>query len=312
MTLFSFTDRPMRLGTRRSSLALAQSGHVARWLEEAHPGLRVELVPIITRGDRLPGDLSAAGGKGLFTQELEERLLDGRLDLAVHSLKDLPVTLPHGLGIAAYPKRADPRDALVSDLGASLEELPSGTTLLTGASRRRSQILHLRSDLEVLPVRGNVETRLRKWRSSGAGAVVLATAGLVRLGIQDQPIHPIDPNLLVPAPGQGVLAVQTLTEGPATSLCHAIDHQPTRWAADSERRLVALLGADCALPLAAWAQPTGGRGVELSAVVALPDGSRLVRAHAVSEDPATAATICAESLTAQGAQEILDQLRKPA
>lgn len=198
----------LRLGTRRSPLALAQSGMMARALEVCNPGLAVELVPMVTTGDVVAGDLAKVGGKGLFTQELEKGLLDGSLDLAVHSLKDLPVHLPAGLTVAAYPERADPRDVLVSELAEDLDGLPEGAVVLTGALRRRAQILLRRPDLRVEPIRGNVDTRLRKWREQGAGAVILAGAGLSRLGLTDLPAHPIPTDVLIPAPGQGILALE--------------------------------------------------------------------------------------------------------
>lgn len=302
--------RVLRLGTRRSRLALAQSGQVARWLEAAHPGLRVELEPIVTRGDRLPGDLSKVGGKGLFTEELEARLLDGRLDLAVHSLKDLPVHQPAGLCVAAFPRREDPRDALLSNLATDLSELPQGAILLTGASRRRAQVLAMRPDLEVRPLRGNVETRIAKWQRSGAHGVLLAAAGLVRLGISDQPIHPLDPEQLVPAPGQGTLAVQTREGDEVATLCAALDDDGSRRAAECERALVATLGGDCALPLAAWARTDGGQALRLVAVVAQPDGSRLVRAESLGTDPKSTAHQAAALLRQQGADAILDAVRR--
>src|SRR5947209_15253632 len=164
----------LHLGTRRSPLALAQSGMVARSLEAAHPGLAVELVPIVTTGDVTEGDLARFGGKGLFTEELERGLLDGSLDLAVHSPKDLPVALPEGLAVAAHPERADARDVLVSEDAEGIDGLPEGAIVLTGALRRRAQLLMRRPDLRVEPIRGNVDTRLRKWRESGAGGVILA------------------------------------------------------------------------------------------------------------------------------------------
>lgn len=287
---------------------MAQSGMVARWLEEAHPGLTVELVPITTEGDRLAGSLAGLGGKGLFTQELEAGLADGSLDLAVHSLKDLPSTLPDGLDIAAYPERADPRDALVSHLATTLLELPPGATVLTGALRRRSQILSLRPDLDVRPLRGNVETRLNKWQSTGAAGVILAAAGLARLGLDNYPIHPLAPSALLPAPGQGTLAVQTQCESRAEALCRVLDHRPTRQCSEAERALVRAMGGDCALPLAAWARSDGDR-LRLSALVAAPDGRTLVRAEALGDAPLLIAERCAESLREQGAERILAAVR---
>ena len=270
---------PLRLGTRGSALALAQSGQMARALEAAHPGLRVELVPLVTRGDRLPGDLAKLGGKGLFTEELERGLLDGSLDLAVHSLKDLPVALPEGLAIAAFPRRADPRDVLVSEAASDLDGLPAAAVVLTGALRRQAQILLRRPDLRVEALRGNVDTRLRRWRESGAGGLVLAGAGLARLGLLAAaadagdprgtaglpattalpattvlPVHPLAPEVMLPAPGQGTLALEVRRGGRAEPLCHALNDDATAAAAAAERRVVAAFGGDCTLPLAAWAR----------------------------------------------------------
>jgi hydroxymethylbilane synthase len=305
------TERSLRLGTRRSALALAQSGMVARALEAEHPGLAVELVPVVTSGDVIPGDLSEVGGKGLFTLELERGLLDGSLDLAVHSLKDLPVTLPEGLTVAAYPDRADPRDVLVSELAADLDGLPEGAVVLTGALRRRAQILLRRPDLRVEPIRGNVDTRLRKWRESSAGAVVLARAGLARLGLLDLPAHPLSPEVLLPAPGQGTLAVEVRAGGSAGPICHVLDHSPTARAAEAERRIVAAFGGDCTLPLAAWARPDGTDGrIRLTGLLATPDGRYVARGEAVGDSPAEAAEACVTAMREDGAEEVRARIRR--
>lgn len=299
------TERSLRLGTRRSALALAQSGMVARALEAEHSGLTVELVPVVTSGDIIPGDLSEVGGKGLFTLELERGLLDGSLDLAVHSLKDLPVTLPDGLTVAAYPDRADPRDVLISELASDLDGLPEGAVVLTGALRRRAQILLRRPDLRVEPIRGNVDTRLRKWRESGAGAVILAQAGLARLGLLDLPAHPLPPEVLLPAPGQGTLALEVRAGGPAEAICRVLDHSPTARAAEAERRIVAAFGGDCTLPLAAWARPEGTDGrIRLTALLATPDGHHAARGEAVGDSPAEVAEACAAAMREDGAEEV--------
>jgi hydroxymethylbilane synthase len=300
----------LRLGTRRSPLALAQSRLVARALEAAHPGLVVELVPRTTTGDVLPGDLTQHGGKGLFTRELEEGLLDGTLDLAVHSLKDLPAALPVGLIVAAYPERADPRDVLVSAVAAAIDELPEGSVVLTGSLRRRAQLLARRPDLAVEPVRGNVETRLRKWRETGAAAVVLAAAGLDRLGLAELPAHPIPPEAMLPAPGQGTLAVEVRQGGQAEGLCRALDHPPTAHAAAAERAVVAAFGGDCTLPLAAWARGEPGKGVRLDALIASPDGRRIARGEGTGTTPAEAARACIAALRAAGADEVLAELSR--
>jgi len=300
----------LRLGTRKSPLALAQSGQVARALEARHPGLAVELVPVVTAGDVTPGDLAAFGGKGLFTRELERGLLDGSLDLAVHSLKDLPVALPDGLAVAAYPERADPRDVLVSEIAADLDGLPAGAVVLTGSLRRRALILLHRPDLAVEPLRGNVDTRLRKWGESGAAGVVLAAAGLARLGLADLPAHPIPPSVLLPAPGQGTLALEVRDSAPAFTLCRALDHPATARAAAAERRVVTAFGGDCTLPLGAWAREEADGGIRLTASLATPDGRRAARGEGAGADPETAAAACIEALRADGAEGVLAAIRE--
>ena len=300
--------RRLRLGTRKSPLALAQSSWVARRLEDLHPGCTVELVPIVTQGDRTPGDLAAFGGKGLFTEELESGLLDGTLDLAVHSLKDLPVHLPEGLEVASYPPREDPRDALVSATAGSLDELAPGDVVLTGALRRRAQVLHWRPDVRVEPLRGNVGTRVRKWREAGAAAVVLAFAGLRRLDLEeDLPIHPLDAERFIPAPGQGTLAVEVKVGSPAAALCQGLDHQPTREAAAAERRIVEALGADCTLPLGAWCRAQDGQ-LRVLAVLATDDGERMARAEGRGDTPREAADACLAALAANGSEAIRAEL----
>ena len=298
----------LRLGTRRSQLALAQSGLMARALEARWPGLSVELVPIVTTGDIVPGDLAKVGGKGLFTQELETGLLDGSLDLAVHSMKDLPVRLPEGLVVAAHPERADPRDVLVSKAADSIDGLPEGAVVLTGALRRKAQILMRRPDLRVEPIRGNVDTRLRKWRESGAGGVILAGAGLQRLGLADLPAHPIPTDVMIPAPTQGTLALEVRTGSPAETFCRALDHASTARAAAAERRVVAAFGADCTLPLAAWAREEGGH-LYLIGLLATPDGRHVARGEATGADPQEVAAACVEAMRREGADGVLERIR---
>jgi hydroxymethylbilane synthase len=290
---------------------MAQSGLVARDLEAEHPGLDVELVPIVTTGDVVTGDLSRFGGKGLFTKELESGLLDGSLDLAVHSLKDLPVTLPDGLTVAAYPRRNDCRDVLVSEDAEDLDHLPEGAIVLTGALRRRAQILMRRPDLRVEPIRGNVDTRLRKWRELGApGGVILAGAGLNRLALQHLPIHPLDPEVMVPAPGQGTLALETRAGGMASDLCKALNDADTARAAEAERRVVAAFGGDCTLPLAAWARQDGeDRQIRLTGLLATPDGRHAARGEAVAATPREAADACVAAMRENGADEVLERIR---
>jgi hydroxymethylbilane synthase len=305
----------IRLGTRRSPLALAQSGMVARSLEAAHPGLDVELVPIVTTGDVVTGDLSRFGGKGLFTKELEGGLLDGSLDLAVHSLKDLPVTFPDELIIAAHPQRADARDVLVSEDAEDLDGLPEGAIVLTGALRRRAQILMRRPDLRVEPIRGNVDTRLRKWRDTRAGGVILAGAGLHRLALLHFPVYPVPPEVMLPAPGQGTLALQVRAGGMAAPLCRVLDDPDTARSAEAERRVVAAFGGDCSLPLGAWARADGlsdGKNnghLRLTALLATPDGRHSARGEAVGATPQEAADACVAAMRENGADEVLERIR---
>lgn len=302
----------LRLGTRRSALALAQSAMVAEALRRAHPGIAVELVPLVTRGDRARASLAAIGGKGLFTAELEAGLLEGSLDLAVHSLKDLPVRLPAGLVIAACPERADPRDVLVSEAAATLEDLPAATVVLTSSLRRQAQVLRLRSDLVVEPVRGNVDTRLRQWRvRGGPAALLLAAAGLARLGLTSEtlPAHPLDPERFLPAPGQGILAVEVRAGTRADGLCRALDHAPSARAARAERAVVAAFGGDCTLPLAAWARTDGAGRLRLTALVVTPDGTAAAGGEASGDDPDEVARACVEAMRRAGADAVLARLR---
>ncbi|HVR30093.1 MAG TPA: hydroxymethylbilane synthase [Thermoanaerobaculia bacterium] len=301
----------LRLGTRASALALAQSRLVAGALAELHPEVDVELVPIVTRGDTTPGPLAVLGGKGLFTAELEAGLLEGSLDLAVHSLKDLPVELPPGLAIAAHPPREDPRDVLLSSRAATVDELAPGARVLTGSLRRRAQLLRRRGDLVVEDIRGNVDTRIRKWRESGAEGLVLAAAGLRRLGIEDAEVgaHPLPADVVVPAPGQGILAIECRAGSHAFELCRALDDASTARAARAERSVVAALGADCTLPLGAWArQEDGGSGEEglaLSVFLASRDARHWLEATVHARDPDSVAAAAVERLRRDGAAAIL-------
>lgn len=303
-------SRPLRLGTRKSALALAQSGQVARALESRVPGLEVELVPMVTRGDRWRGDLAAVGGKGLFTEDLEAGLLGGDLDFAVHSLKDLPVTLPAGLAVVAYPPRADPRDVLVSELSSDLDGLAPGSRLLTGSLRRRSQILRRRPDLEVVPVRGNVDTRLRKGREPNVDGVILAAAGLHRLGVSGTHIHAIDPQVLLPAPGQGTLALEAVAGSPAAHWCAHLDDPVTARCSRAERAVVVAFGGDCTLPLAAWATASADGELHLRARLATPDGRHSADGEARGLDPDEVASDCVAAMRRQGADSVLERLER--
>jgi hydroxymethylbilane synthase len=270
--------RILRLGTRGSLLARSQSGLIARSLEERHAGLKVELILFRTSGDQITDKpLHEFGGKGLFTKELEQALLAGSIDFAVHSFKDVPVTMPlvdqHDLVIAAVPAREDPRDVLVSRQGSEISQLPAGARVGTGSLRRRAQLLALRPDLHVEPIRGNIDTRLRKCFAGEFDAVVLAMAGLKRAGLfEPQKMKPIEPAELLPAPGQGALALQCRRDDSATmQLLAALNDPATKSCVAAERELVRILDGDCHSPIAALAEPAAN-GMTLRAVVGRKEG----------------------------------------
>jgi hydroxymethylbilane synthase len=296
----------LRIATRGSALAVAQSGLVARAVERAL-GVETELVRIRTEGDRLQqGSLAALGGKGLFVKELEEALLDGRADFAVHSAKDLPARLAPGLDLAAFPERADPRDALV---GSRLDALRTGARVGTGSLRRAAQLRAARPDLELVPLRGNVDTRLRKLAEEGLDAVVLACAGLERLGLAVRIDERLDPARLLPAVGQGTLALEARAGSALAADLAALDHGPTRAATRAERAFLERLAGDCTVPLAAYARLEGGE-VALAALLASAAGDRLVRAaeRAPAAEAESAGRRAAEAILAQGGAALLAAL----
>jgi len=305
----------VRIGTRGSRLAMTQSAMVARALEAANPGLRAELVKITTSGDRLRrAPLPEVGGKGLFTREIEERLLAGDIHLAVHSLKDLPTDLPEGLALLAVPERAPANDALVSPGGLSLAELPPGSRVGTSSPRRAAQLLAVRPDLEVVPIRGNLDTRLRKLASGEYDAIVVALAGLERLGLRDARCHVLSFEEMLPAPGQGALAV----EGPAgvewlRETVAPIAHHPTALAVRAERAVLKALGGGCALPLGTYAEVSGQR-LAIRAVVASEDGKRGCRAEASgpADELDHLSRQVAARLLEEGAADLLHPPRPPS
>lgn len=296
----------MRLGTRGSALALAQSGMVARALEATEPGLRVELVEITTSGDETSRTAaSAVGDKSRFVKEIEEALLAGEIDLAVHSAKDVPGLLPDGLAIVGVPAREDARDALCG--AGSLDDLPEGASVGTSSLRRRAQLLAARPDLEVTDLRGNVDTRLRKLAEGSHDAVVLAVAGLKRLGREEG--TPLDASLMTPAPGQGCLALEARRDDQrATELAGRLTDQGALVRLTAERAVVERLDATCHTPVAAYAQLTPDGGLELAAFVGLPDGSTWIRDTLAGDgaEPAALGIEVAGRLLAAGARGVLD------
>jgi hydroxymethylbilane synthase len=273
---------PLRLGTRGSPLALAQAGWVARQLGE-RCGRAAVLVTVATPGDESAAPVDRLGTTGVFTTTLREALLRGSVDVVVHSAKDLPTGPVPGLRVAAYPARADPRDALVWPGGTSLGALPPGARIGTGSPRRAALLRAAGRHLEVVPVRGNVGTRLRKLADGEVDALVLAMAGLTRLGLLDAAVTPLDPSLFPPAPAQGILAVECRAGDALTAAqLAALDHAPARAAAITERGFLAALGGGCSAPVGALAQVTGTgaeTAVRLTGVIAAPDGSSVIRAQ---------------------------------
>ncbi|MHB8420147.1 MAG: hydroxymethylbilane synthase [Myxococcales bacterium] len=270
------------MGTRRSALALWQAEHVASLLRAAHPALEIELVPITTEGDRfLHAPLSEIGGKGLFVQAIEQALLRREVDLAVHSLKDLPAELPPGLALAAPPRREDPRDALVSRHGGTLASLPEGARVGTSSLRRAVLLRSRRRDLRIVSIRGNVQTRLA--RALGAAedpldAVVLARAGLLRLGLGEKATELFDPEGFVPAVGQGILGLQLRADDRRVGrLLAPLGDREADVAARAERALLARLGAGCHVPLGGFATPEPAERLRLIAVLGDPETLRLHR-----------------------------------
>ena len=309
--------RVLRLGSRGSLLALTQSRQVAAALEGAHPGLKVELEVIRTTGDRqqgwveTPAALGASGGKGIFVKEIEEALLEGRIDAAVHSMKDMPTEIPAGLGVVCVPKRQDPRDVLVARGGGGLAELPEGARVGTGSPRRISQLRHARRDLRFVPIRGNVDTRLRKVSAGEVDAVVLAAAGLARLGMTGTGAVPLAPELCLPAPGQGALAIEARRADDAVLALLADLHDgETAVCVEAERAFLEELGGGCLVPAAALAALEGAR-LTLRAVVADPDGRRLVRVSVEGgkQEAGALGREAARRLGAEGGAAILDEIR---
>ena len=287
------SSRVLRIGSRGSKLALWQAEWVKARLEEQGEACRIEIIK--TTGDKiLDVPLARIGGKGLFTKEIEEALLDGQIDLAVHSLKDLPTELPSGLTVASIPQREDPRDAVV---GATLAALPHGARVGTSSLRRSAQLRALRPDLEIADIRGNVDTRLRKQQEGQYDALVMASAGLTRLGLGEHIAAYLDPAEFLPAVAQGALAIETRDDGgTAWTVCRALNDPRAAAEVSAERALLAMLGGGCQVPLGAHAATNANR-LELRAVVISPDGRRLVRREA--SGPVESAVSIGEDLASQ-------------
>lgn len=304
-------NRKLKLGTRGSRLALAQAGWVADQLKNRRPDLAVSLTPIKTMGDKiLDVPLAKVGGKGLFVKEIEEALLDGWIDLAVHSLKDLPAQLPQGLTIGATPIREDPRDVLISKDGRTFSALPERARIGTSSLRRKVQLLHARPDLDILPLRGNLDTRIRKLETEDLDAIVVAAAGVKRLGVERYVTEYLLEEISIPAIGQGALAVEVREDDEATlKLVKALDHWETRQATSAERAFLKRLFGSCQIPIAAHAKIENGCLI-ISGMVASLDGKRLVREtmEGAPDSAEALGTALAEKLLAHGADKILEEI----
>lgn len=300
------------IGTRGSKLALWQAEYIAARLREQHPGLEVELRHIITTGDKiLDVPLAKVGGKGLFTKELEVAMLAQEIDLAVHSLKDMPTELPEGLTLAAITERLDPGDALISPRYGTLAALPQGATVGTSSLRRKAQLLRQRPDLNIVDLRGNLDTRLRKLETEGLDAIVLAVAGLKRLGWGERITEVLAPAVCLPAVGQGALALEAReADQEVLDLLAFLEHPETRAAVTAERAFLHAVEGGCQVPVAVYGQIKYGK-LELEAAILSLDGARNVR-HTMIGEPETAAAMgqgLAADMLADGGKEILAELQ---
>lgn len=305
------TDTPIRIATRKSPLAMWQAEFVKAALEQAHPGLQVELVPMVTKGDIiLDTPLAKVGGKGLFVKELEVAMLEGRADIAVHSMKDVPVEFPEGLGLVTICEREDPRDAFVSNQYDNLEQLPAGAVVGTSSLRRQCQLRAQRPDLVVKDLRGNVNTRLRKLDDGEYDAIILACAGLKRLKMEDRIRDAIAPETSLPAVGQGAVGIECrLDDQRVRQLLDALNHRDTETRVLCERAMNNRLQGGCQVPIGSYSVLEGDQ-IWLRALVGEPDGSQIVRGEIRGhrDDAERLGVQLADQLLADGAKAILDEL----
>ncbi|MGB2690904.1 MAG: hydroxymethylbilane synthase [Thermodesulfobacteriota bacterium] len=304
--------RSIRIGTRGSKLALWQANHVSNLLSTSNPELKIEIQIIKTTGDSvIDSPLSEIGGKGVFVKEIEEALLSDNIDIAVHSMKDVPTILPEGLAIKAVAERHDPRDALVSNIGLPLAELPEGTRIGTGSLRRGAQILHHFPNLQILSIRGNVDTRIRKLKESGEfDAIVLAVAGLERMGLGEEITEVISADIMLPAPGQGIVAIESRADDQETTdILRAINHTQTQIAAISERAFLYRLGGDCNVPVGCNARLNDNL-ISLSGIISSPDGKVLLKKDISGsiEEAQQLGEQLADMMLLEGGNKILEEL----
>ncbi|KLV07819.1 porphobilinogen deaminase [Photobacterium aquae] len=305
------TDSPIRIATRKSPLAMWQAEFVKDALEQAHPGIVVELVPMVTKGDIiLDTPLAKVGGKGLFVKELEVAMLEGRADIAVHSMKDVPVEFPEGLGLVTICEREDPRDAFVSNHYDNIDALPAGAVVGTSSLRRQCQLRAQRPDLVVKDLRGNVNTRLAKLDNGEYDAIILACAGLMRLKMEDRIRCAIAPEVSLPAVGQGAVGIECrLDDTRVRGLLDALNHPETATRVLCERAMNNRLQGGCQVPIGSYALLDGDQ-IWLRALVGEPDGSKIVRGEisGPAADAEQLGTALADQLLADGAKTILDTL----
>ena len=301
----------LRIGTRGSKLALTQSEWIKKKIETKHPEVRVELLRIKTKGDKIPDSpLSKVGGKGLFVKEIEEALLDNRIDLAVHSIKDVPAELPDGLHLPVFPEREDPRDAFISKDNAGIHDLPRGASVGTGSLRRSSQLLNLRPDLQVVPLRGNVDTRLGRLESGDLHGIILAAAGLNRLGLSRRISQYLSTDNFLPAIGQGSLGLEIRQDDEKVyNLLEFLNHKDTETTVRAERAFLKELEGGCQVPIAAFGT-LDKDNLTLKGLVAELDGSRILKyeMNGPPDDPEETGIALAEKLLEAGAREILDRI----
>lgn len=305
------SDQTLTIATRKSPLAMWQAEHVKSALEQAHPGLQVELMGMSTQGDKiLDTPLAKIGGKGLFVKELEQGMLEGRADIAVHSMKDVPVAFPDGLHLPVIMEREDPRDAFVSNLYDSLDALPEGARVGTSSLRRQCQIASLRPDLEIIPLRGNVNTRLKKLDDKNYDAIILASAGLIRLGFEARIRNFIDTGTSLPAIGQGAIGIECREDDARINeLLAPLHHADTAACVLAERAMNQRLEGGCQVPIGGFAELSDDQ-LNMRALVGSTDGKTIIRAsgQAHRSDAESLGISIAESLLNDGADEILKAL----
>lgn len=301
----------LRIGTRGSKLALWQAGWIRGRLVETYPDLRVELVTIRTSGDVIQDvPLARIGGKGLFVKEIENALLAGEIDLAVHSMKDVPILMPPGLSITCVTKREDPFDVLISRSGKGLRDLPPGSKIGTSSLRRQAQLLHFRPDFVVVPLRGNLDTRIRKLKERNLDAIVLASAGIKRMGLGHYVTETIPIDICLPAIGQGVLAIEARSDDLKVNEALAVLHDgETAFAVRAERAFLRRLEGGCQVPVAAYVRPNGG-ALEMEGMVASVDGRRMIRQGRRGErgEAEALGTALAETILSLGGDQILREI----